>query len=154
MRLNILPIALLLGLLSACVSTPNVPVSGTEFRLSGCPPLINCVSSESEVGLYFVEPFRLTEGLDQISWDRIKAEALALPGASLSEERFGYLELTCYSKLFHFPDVVELLVDDSGRMINVRSQSLLGIYDLGANRARVEVLRSHLEAQGLVVRTE
>jgi uncharacterized protein (DUF1499 family) len=85
--------------LGGCASTSNIPSSGTEFSLDGCSAFLNCVSSTSTVGLYRVEPIPLASPLDEPSWDTVKAVATQLPGASLNESRFGYLDITCYSDL-------------------------------------------------------
>lgn len=138
-------------LLTGCASTGNVPPSGTQFNLDGCPPFLNCVSSTSTVGLYSVEPIRLAEPLDQSSWKLIKVVAMELPGASLNSARFGYADITCHSDLLGFPDYLELLVDSDKQHLDVRSQSLIGLYDFGVNRRRVELLRSRLVERGIAI---
>jgi len=138
-------------LLAGCTSTGSVPPSGTQFSLDGCPPFLNCVSSTSAMGLYSVEPIRLAEPLNQSSWELIRAVAIELPGASLNSTRFGYADITCRSDLFGFPDYLELLVDSDKQHLEVRSQSLIGLYDLGVNRRRVELLRSRLIERGIAV---
>ncbi|MBK1851903.1 DUF1499 domain-containing protein [Marinobacter sp. 1-4A] len=143
--------ALPLLLLSGCASTSNVPPSGLEFSLDGCTPFLNCVSSTSTKSLYSVEPIRLAEPLDSSSWELIKAEALKLSGASLNSARYGYADITCYSDGVGFPDYFELLVDTIRQQLDVRSQSLLGFYDMGVNRERVELLRSRLIERGIAV---
>lgn len=136
-------------LLSGCASTGQIPESGTAFRLDGCSPFLNCVSSESDVGLYQVEPIALAEPLNEARWARIRETALSLPGAHLNEARYGYLDITCYSNVFHFPDYLEILVGPDQQQLAVRSQSMLGLYDFGVNRRRVETLRRQLVTQGL-----
>lgn len=143
-------IALFALLLSGCASTGGVPASGTDFHLNGCTPFLNCVSSESSVGLYEVEPIQLAKPLDKASWEKIKTAALSLPGASLNEARFGYADITCYSDFFSFPDYLEILVSPDQKHLEVRSQSLIGLYDLGVNRRRVEKLRQRLSDLGIV----
>ncbi|MBJ6138910.1 DUF1499 domain-containing protein [Marinobacter litoralis] len=143
---------LLVLLLAGCTSTGNVPPTGTAFTLDDCPPFMNCVSSSSTVDRYAIEPIHLAQPLNPSSWEVIKAEALALPGASLNEARFGYADITCYSEFFHFPDYLEVLVDADKQRLNVRSQSLLGFYDMGVNRRRVEMLRSQLIERGVAVK--
>ncbi|MAA64075.1 MAG: hypothetical protein CL581_04745 [Alteromonadaceae bacterium] len=140
----------ILLILSGCASTGNVPLAGTDFTLDSCPPFLNCVSSSSTVGLYAIEPIRLAEPLES-SWAIIKAEALQLPGASINDARFGYADITCYSDLFGFPDYLEVLVDSDMQRLNVRSQSPFGLYDMGVNRRRVELLRSQLVERGIGV---
>lgn len=144
-------VAVSILLLAGCASTGNVPPSGTQFSLDGCPPFLNCVSSTSTMGLYSVEPIRLAEPLNQSSWELIKAAAIELPGASLNSSRFGYADVTCRSDLFRFPDYLELLVDSDKQHLDVRSQSLIGLYDLGVNRRRIELLRTRLIERGIAV---
>ncbi|WP_349292899.1 MULTISPECIES: DUF1499 domain-containing protein [unclassified Marinobacter] len=138
-------------LLAGCASTGKVPPSGVQFSLDGCAPFLNCVSSTSTNGLYSVEPIRLAEPLSQSSWELIRAVAIELPGASLNSARFGYADITCRSDLLGFPDYLELLVDSDKQQLDVRSQSLIGFYDLGVNRRRVELLRSRLIERGLAI---
>ena len=138
-------------LFTGCASTFNVPSSGTDFSLDGCPPLANCVSSTSSVSLYQVEPVRLSAPLDDSTWQAVKAVALDMPGASLNESRFGYLDATFYTAVFHFPDFFEVLVSQDLRRLDVRSQSLIGLYDLGVNRRRVESFREALVEKGIAV---
>lgn len=141
-------------LLAGCTSTGNVPPSGLQFSLNGCTPFLNCVSSTSTTGLYSIEPIRLEEPLTEPTWELIKTESLNLPGASLNNARYGYADITCYSDVFGFPDYFELLVDADKQQLDVRSQSLLGFYDMGVNRQRVELLRSRLIERGIAMLPE
>jgi len=136
-------------LLAGCTSTSHVPPSGTDFALDGCTPFLNCVSSTSSVGLYHVKPIQLSAPLDQPTWDTVKAVTTEMPGASLNESRFGYLDITFHSDLLRFPDYFEVLVSPDRRSLDVRSQSLVGFYDLGVNRRRVERFRHNLVESGV-----
>lgn len=137
-------------LLAGCSATRTVPPTGTDFELDGCTPFLNCVSSESSVSLYNVPRMPLTGPLTENAWKRILSVALDLPGATLDNARFGYAQITCYSDVFGFPDYLEILVTEDGHHLQVRSQSLLGLYDLGVNRDRVETLRMNLQNARLV----
>lgn len=140
----------LAAMLAGCAATPDVPKSGTDFDLSGCPPLLNCVSSRSGVALYRTQPLRLQSPLTPASWKAVVAAVQTLPGARLDRIRFGYLKATCYSAVFHFPDFLELKLSSSGRSLEVRSQAMLGLYDFGVNRRRVEALRQRLRERHLL----
>nr|BBJ05120.1 hypothetical protein YBY_29690 [Marinobacter nauticus] len=102
------------------------------------------------MGLYYVKPIQLSAPLDQPTWDTVKAVAKEMPGASLNDSRFGYLDMTFHSDLLRFPDYFEVLVSPDRRSLDVRSQSLVGFYDLGVNRRRVERLRLNLIEAGVV----
>ncbi|TBW49544.1 DUF1499 domain-containing protein [Marinobacter halodurans] len=93
----------------------------------------------------------MTDRLSVESWSGILSIALDLRGARLQSARFGYAQVTCYSDLLRFPDYLEILVTADEHHLEVRSQSLLGFYDLGVNRQRVETLRRRLQDAGLVL---
>lgn len=60
----------------------------------------------------------------------------------------GYLHAEYTSPFLRFVDDLELLVDSNAKVIQVRSASRVGTWDLGANRRRVEGLRrrfTHLQ---------
>lgn len=59
-------------------------------------------------------------------------------------EAENYLYAEFKSKLLGFVDDVEFLIDDSAKVIHVRSASRLGQSDLGVNRNRVETIRAKL----------
>ncbi|MCA8941395.1 MAG: DUF1499 domain-containing protein, partial [Planctomycetes bacterium] len=48
----------------------------------------------------------------------------------------------CTTAVWRFVDDLELLLDDERSVIDVRSASRVGEFDFGANRGRVETLRS------------
>lgn len=143
-------ILVLAAMLSGCAATPNVPKHGTQFDLSGCPPLLNCVSSQSNVALYETPPIHLKAPLSPASWGAVVATVKTLPGAHLDRVHYGYIKATCYSPVFHFPDFLELKLKADGRSLEVRSQAMLGLYDFGVNRHRVELLRQRLRKQDLL----
>ncbi|WP_154650898.1 DUF1499 domain-containing protein [Reinekea blandensis] len=136
-------------ILSGCAATYPIPEAGTEFTLDRCPPLLNCVSSESSLALYRVDPIQLTEPLNETNWQAIAAIASELPGANVTKSRFGYLRVTCYSTVFKFPDYLEILINEDQTELAVRSQSQFGLYDLNVNRQRVGLLRNQLMDRGL-----
>lgn len=137
--------------LVGCISTQPIPESGKNFHLDRCTPFLNCVSSESIIDIYQVPTIRLATPLTFESWQQIEQATLGLAGASLKESRYGYIRVVCSSNVFRFPDFVEVLVSQDGQSLDVRSQSLLGLFDFGVNRSRVETLRDDLIASGLAM---
>lgn len=140
---------ILAGILTGCVSTQPVPDQGVDFNLDRCTPFLNCVSSESVVFLYKVDSIKLMEEVSITSWQQILDAAMTLEGANLREARFGYLDMVCKSSLVGFPDYFEILIEPDQRSLAVRSQSLLGFYDMGVNRKRVETFRMVLQELGI-----
>lgn len=137
--------------LVGCASTRHVPVSGTQFRLDRCPPLPNCVSSTSSTPITHVAPIDLSTPLSEASWKAIETVVTSLPGARVNESRYGYMNVTCFSRVLRFPDYLEVLVSEDGQRLDVRSQSQLGLFDFAVNRRRVEQLRVQLIEQELAV---
>lgn len=99
----------------------------------------NCVSSQADPadGEHYVAPIDFAGDFAAV------AKALkAMPGATLIEEKPGYLYAEFRSRVLGFVDDFEVLA--SGGRLEVRSASRLGRRDFGVNRRRVERLRSIL----------
>jgi uncharacterized protein (DUF1499 family) len=60
-------------------------------------------------------------------------------------ETENYLHTEFTSKVMGFVDDVEFLLNDSTKVIHVRSASRLGESDLGVNRKRIETIRAKLD---------
>jgi len=99
----------------------------------------NCVSSQADPQdrEHFVQPIAFGGSMDQL-----KKILLEMQGASLVEEKPGYLYAEFRSRVLGFVDDVELL--KQGGVVHVRSASRLGRRDFGVNRKRIEALRKRL----------
>jgi len=99
----------------------------------------NCVSSQADPQdrEHFVQPIAFGGSMDQL-----KKILLEMQGASLVEEKPGYLYAEFRSRVLGFVDDVELL--KQGGVVHVRSASRLGRRDFGVNRQRIEALRKRL----------
>jgi len=117
-------------------------------RLAECPETPNCVCSYASDATHAIEPIAYVG--DRESARVTLKEALArLPRFTVIEEEANYLRAEATSALFRFVDDVEFLFDDEESVIHVRSASRVGRSDLGANRRRVEQIRSEfLRARG------
>lgn len=135
MKKSCLAILVCLGLASCSA----VAGSGLENgRLRPCPTSPNCISSEAPGG--DVPPF-VVRGED--GWERLRLAIVSL-GGSIEGEETGYLHATFRSRVFGFVDDLECRQD--GDVVQVRSASRVGWWDMGANRRRVEKLRKALSA--------
>ncbi|MFT6599668.1 MAG: hypothetical protein ACJATD_000503 [Alloalcanivorax sp.] len=113
--------------------------------LAPCPSAPNCVSSLAEDDRHRVAP--LPGAGDRAGSLAMLEEVLdTLP--RVAYERIGpaRIQARFTSRILRFVDDVTLYVHDDG-LIDVRSASRLGYWDLGANRRRVEDLRERLNAR-------
>jgi uncharacterized protein (DUF1499 family) len=67
-----------------------------------------------------------------------------MAGARLVERRPDYLYAQFTTPLMRFVDDTEFWFDPAAKVVQVRSASRVGRGDLGANRARIEVIRTRL----------
>ena len=78
---------------------------------------------------------------------RLAAIVGAMPGATVITSSPGYLYAEFQTPLLKFVDDVEFLLDQPAAAIQMRSASRLGSKDFGANRKRLEAIRSRFAAQ-------
>ena len=108
--------------------------------LAPCPHTPNCVSSQATRDTQRVASFSC-EGSGEETLARLRNLVASTPGVRILESTPGYLHAEYTSTIWRFKDDLELLVDNDASVIQVRSASRAGTWDLGANRRRVEDLR-------------
>ncbi len=111
--------------------------------LAPCPDTPNCVSSQADDPAQFVEPFKLA-GDRATTRANLKSALARLGGTTVVKEETNYLHAVAVTPFFRFRDDLELFIDPANGVVHIRSASRLGVSDLGANRKRVERLRSLL----------
>jgi uncharacterized protein (DUF1499 family) len=142
--LLILAAAVALVKLAADSRAANVDAGLVRGRLADCPASPNCVSSDAAPDdSHHVAPIADPDGA---VWQRLIGTVAAMDGATLvaSDDRYAYFTFT--TKLLRFVDDVEFHYRPDRGEIAVRSASRVGHGDLGANRRRVEQIRSRLAA--------
>jgi uncharacterized protein (DUF1499 family) len=106
-------------------------------QLAPCPNTPNCVSSFSQDLSHKIAPmpynFTKKEALTKLE-TIINSQKRAK--IIIQTDNYIYAQFTSF--LMGYVDDVEFLLDDSKKIINVRSASRLGESDLGANRDRIE----------------
>jgi uncharacterized protein (DUF1499 family) len=127
---------LLVGVLRAAPETES-------GRLEPCPTSPNCVSSLAGRPGQTMPP--LTYDLPEAEVVEALEEALASSARAevVVREPF-YLRSRFVSRVFHFVDDVEFLIDPDAHLIHFRSASRTGYYDFGVNRRRMEALARRL----------
>lgn len=112
-------------------------------RLAACPDTPNCVNSQSEDALHRIKPLTYNSTSAQPMAD-LKTVIQNLERMKIVTETENYLYAEFTSAFWGFVDDVEFLLDESDRVIHVRSASRLGQSDLGVNRKRIEMIRAKL----------
>lgn len=144
--------ALLLTLAMSVGSAFAQSVGVRDGRLQ--PPSRTPNSVSSQAGLYpdhpqrsyaDIEPFRF-KGSGEEAMRQLTELLRATPRTTLMTQAPGYLHAEMRTQWLKFTDDLELLLDEPAGLVHVRSASRLGQRDFGANRKRVELLRSQFEA--------
>ena len=148
-KVSLLALFLMTFLLSGCVGKTLEHTTDNRLEIGSCVSLPNCVSSNASVFYNYVEPFELAMSKEE-AWPLVREAVLEIPRTVIDEEDDHYLHAKTSSMIFHFVDNLELLYQADEHLIEVRSSSVLGLYDLSANRRRVEALRTALIAKGVV----
>ena len=120
-----------------------------ESAIGGCPSTPNCVSSVETDDGHYTYPFALAiDAAD--GWRRILETVAQLARTTVVRESGYYVHAESRSRFFGFVDDLELELDESTGIVEVRSASRVGYSDLGVNRKRVERLRKALLDQGII----
>lgn len=133
-------------LISFCSGTKPTDLGIRDNQLKPCPKSPNCVSSYApkEDKIHYIEPITYTSSMQE-EMSRLKRVILSKPRTEIIEEKPNYLRVEFTSLIFRFVDDVEFLLDDSLKLIHLRSASRIGYSDLGVNRKRIEEIRLDLQ---------
>jgi uncharacterized protein (DUF1499 family) len=126
----------------------DLGVNGGKLKAPSVTP--NSVSSQADLwpghpqqAYAGIAPLALV-GDGAATLARLATLVRATPGAQIVSERSDYLYAIFTTRLMQYTDDVEFWFDPTAGVVQVRSASRLGRSDLGANRARVERLRTQL----------
>ena len=109
--------------------------------LAACPSSPNCVSTQAQDGGHAIVPIRYRKSRAEAK-EGLKEVIRSLPRTKLVEEDEGYLHYEFTSLLLRFVDDVEFFFDDETKTLHFRSASRTGYSDFGANRTRMEQIRT------------
>ena len=127
----------LLPFLSACAGEPPQDIGVRDGRLIACPESPNCVSS------YESSEEHAIAALDG-NLNQVQQILVAMDGANIVEQSNNYLYAEFTSSLMGYVDDVEFLYDAANNTTQVRSATRVGYSDMGANRSRIEAIRTQL----------
>ncbi len=125
-------------ILAACAGTRPEQLGVSIGRLTECPSSPNCVSSQAGDEAHRIAPL-LFKDEPESAFARLKQILVRRGDTTIIEERAGYLRIEFHTLLFI--DDGEFLLDAQQRLIQVRSASRRGYWDLGKNRRRLEEIR-------------
>jgi len=133
--------------------TPPTDLGVRDGRLKAPSNTPNSVSSQA--GLYPGHPMRMNaeiaplalRGDGPATLAQLKAVVEGMDGAVVVKTEPDYLYAQFTTRWMKFTDDVEFWFDPAAGVVQVRSASRIGRGDLGANRQRVEAIRSLLAAR-------
>lgn len=130
------------SLLVACASPGAQPANEVEASGSdlACSLPSNCVNSLSNDG---PAPLRF-EGTPEGAMMALKATLGSFPEASI-ESAEGNAMVVIFTTAVGFKDRVDFRIDAPRQRIDFRSRSLLGLYDFGKNRSRMNAFAMRFE---------
>ena len=123
-----------------CAGTRPAHLGVTNGKFIPCPDSPNCVCSQYPDQSQSIEPL-IYKGSPQEARTRLLAVIQGMKRAKVvtAQERYLHVEFT--SAVFRFVDDAEFFVDDTQKVIHLRSAARLGHYDFGVNRKRMETIR-------------
>lgn len=127
----------LLPFLTACAGEPPQNIGVQNGRLTPCPDSPNCVSNFATDETHAIEPLAA-------SLADVERVLLEFDDTNIVSSEGDYLYAEFTTRIMGYVDDVEFLYDRNNGVTHVRSASRLGYSDLGANRNRIERIRSAL----------
>ena len=146
MNKKILSVIASLFMFTGCSGT--MPKLGVENgKLKQCPQTPNCVNSQAKDKKHFIEPLFVTATPLEAK-NYILKILNELKQSKIVVVEDNYIRAEFVSKIFRFVDDVEFYFPDKESkelLIQVRSASRVGYFDLGVNRKRIEQIRRKLK---------
>ena len=124
--------------MAGCTGKSPTDLGASGSLLTACPASPNCVSSQADDEKHRIAPLAFTGDPDE-AFARLKHVIGQRKDATIIMENPGYLRVELRTTLF--VDDGEFLLDRTQKVIQIRSSSRLGYYDLGKNRSRMENIR-------------
>ena len=112
--------------------------------LLSCPESPNCVLSQQSDEKHRIQPLAYTGSLE-VAKERLSQVILSLENTRIIIQNRDYWHVEFTSRWLRFIDDVEFYFVESEPLIHLRSASRLGYSDFGANRKRVEKIRTRFE---------
>ena len=116
-------------------------------QLSPCPASPNCICTEyASDNSHYTAPVEYAAEHAEIIQRAIES-AIKAGGGEIISTQPDYLAATYRSSIFRYVDDFEVRIDNTSRLIHIRSASRVGRSDLGANLKRIETFKQLLSMQ-------
>ncbi|MEH6457765.1 MAG: DUF1499 domain-containing protein [Cocleimonas sp.] len=125
---------------------PKLGISNDQ--LMPCPDSPNCVNSKATDNEHSIQPI-LFNGTSKKAQERLLQILNNLKRAKMAVVEDNYIRFKFTSLIFRFVDDVEFYFPSTETekvIIHIRSASRIGYSDFGANRKRIEQIRSKFKA--------
>jgi uncharacterized protein (DUF1499 family) len=140
-------------LVAACSGSPPATLGPTADGLAPCPDRPNCVHTghrHPDGTTPFLLADTWADAPDDSVFPELADAIRELPRTRIVRQEGDYLHAEASSRIFRFVDDLELHRPSRGDEVVVRSAARMGRSDMGVNPARVEALRFHLLARGVI----
>ncbi len=124
-----------------CTGTRPEHLGLKDGVLSPCPDSPNCVSTFAEDDQHKADPIPFS-GPVSAAKDKLYGILKELPRTKIVEEKVDYIYTEFTSAILRFVDDVEFYFDQKKSVIHYRSASRLGHSDFGANRKRMDAIKT------------
>ncbi|MDE1464649.1 DUF1499 domain-containing protein [Spartinivicinus poritis] len=125
-------------------SKSGQPSGLVNAMLAKCPAKPNCVNSEfKEDTTHFIEPLTLST-LPSKDIVAVIISVIEKSGGTVVSQQEHYVAATFTSNIFGFVDDLEVRLDETNKLIHIRSASRVGYSDLDQNRKRVSGIKQRL----------
>ncbi len=121
-----------------------------DRTMSSCGKRPNCVSSKANDAAHSIEPIRFDCSLEEAR-QRLQLAISSQSGVNIEYREPNYWYATFRSRMLRFIDDAEFRIDPQEQVIHCRSASRVGRSDFGANRRRIEAIRSDFAAQYMML---
>ena len=140
---GVFALAILLGGCAATTPTSNpIDASSASSQDLACLLPSNCVNSRGTGGL---APLQYA-GTPAQALDMLRATVATFPEATVVRAEPLSLELI-FTTPIGFRDQINFRIDAQAQRIDFRSRSLLGLFDFGKNRSRMQEFATRFEQQ-------
>ena len=137
--------ALLLSASTGCTGTHSQAPRLPGAVLNSCLDTPNCISSQTDDPNHQIKPFAFT-GTPEAAFAKLHKILAARPDTRIAISTPTYLKVQ-FKTFLGFIDDGEFYLDAKKKVIECRSASRHGYWDMGKNRERMEEIRSQFNQQ-------